>query len=73
MSRFDYIAYDDEATKIQAQFKEIFKEVNKGIDVLKDGRAKSLALISLEECYMWIGKAIRDEQIERTSSSKPQE
>ena len=30
---------------------------------LMPGRAKSLALTKLEECYMWIGKGLRDHQI----------
>lgn len=30
------------------------------------GRAKALAITKLEEAYMWVGKALRDEQQERT-------
>lgn len=36
-------------------------------------RAKALALTKLEEVYMWIGKAIRDDQIERNGSAELQE
>ena len=72
-SRFDYVAYDEEAIKSQAQFKEIFIEVDKYIDCLEDGRAKKLAIIKLEEAYMWIGKAIRDEQITHNNAVKLQE
>ena len=71
--RFDYIAYDDEAKKSQAQFKEIFIEVDKYINCLEDGRAKSLAVTKLEEAYMWVGKAIRDEQVVRNKETKLQE
>ena len=73
MNRFDYVAYDEEAKKAQSQFKAIFAEVEKYIDCLENGRAKSLALTSLEECYMWLGKAIRDEQIARNSDTMLQE
>jgi len=69
-NRFDYVAYDEEATKQQAIFKELFKEVSVYVDCLEKGRAKELALISLEESYMWIGKAIRDEQIARNKETE---
>lgn len=36
-------------------------------------RAKALALTKLEECYMWIGKALRDDQIARIGSAPLQE
>jgi hypothetical protein len=39
------------------------------IESLGKSRPQSLALTSLEECYMWIGKAIRDNQIERNGSA----
>jgi hypothetical protein len=64
-NRFDYVSYDEEAIKTQSQFKELFIEIDKYVDCLENGRAKSLALTKIEEAYMWIGKAIRDEQIER--------
>jgi hypothetical protein len=35
-----------------------------------DSRAKSLALTKLEECYMWIGKMIRDEQIAEDNNAE---
>ncbi len=59
--------------------------VAKAIGNLKSGRARELAavkinaiqippvLTSVEESYMWIGKAIRDEQIERNGSAPLQE
>lgn len=65
MSRFDYVRYDDQAQKTQDQFKAAMISIEAMIETLKNGRAKALALTKIEECYMWIGKAIRDEQIER--------
>lgn len=65
--RFDYVKYDAQATAEQAQFKDKCTELEQMIGGLDDGRAKSLALTKLEEVYMWIGKALRDEQIGRTS------
>jgi len=66
MSRFDYIAYDDDSKFIQEQFKELYMQLEIFIDDFNEGPAKSLALTKLEESYMWVGKAIRDEQIKRS-------
>jgi hypothetical protein len=49
----------------------------KGDEALKQlaslGRSRSMALTKLEELYMWIGKALRDEQILRNGSAPLQE
>lgn len=66
MSRFDYVKYDETAILKQAMFKEMFETVDKTIEMeMTNSRAKSLILTKLEEAYMWIGKAIRDEQVEK--------
>lgn len=67
-SRFDYIAYDDKAKQAQANAKIACQALEAEIDKLNNGRAKALALTKLEEVYMWIGKAVRDEQVERGES-----
>lgn len=62
--RFDYIKYDDHHTQVQAAFKEEFTKVEKMIEQnIMSPRARALALTKLEETYMWVGKAIRDDQI----------
>lgn len=74
MSRFDYVKYDEQAQKDQAASKTAVEQVEHFITkYTKPGRAQSLALTKLEECYMWIGKAIRDDQIARNSSTELQE
>lgn len=73
MSRFDYVKYDDIASMQQASAKERFESVAAMIGSLGDGRAKALAFTKLEEAYMWVGKAIRDEQLVRTGVGVPQE
>lgn len=65
MSRFDYVKCDEIAVEDQAKAKRHAEVLEKLIDNLNSPRAKELALNKLEECYMWIGKAIRDDQIER--------
>ena len=73
MSRFDYVAYDEKAQGQQLEAKEQVIVLESLIDGLKSPRARALALTKLEECYMWIGKAIRDDQIERNGSAELQE
>lgn len=63
--RFDYVKYDDKAAKEQEAYKKLCQQMEEAIELLKEGRAKSLALTHLEITYMWIGKALRDECIER--------
>jgi hypothetical protein len=73
MSRFDYVKYDETAIKQQEVFKYQVAMLEHNIEQLGSPRAKALALTKLEECYMWIGKAIRDDQIARNGSAELQE
>ena len=70
MSRFDYVRYDDEHTALQNHARHQVENLEAGIECLPASREKSLALTKLEECYMWIGKAIRNKQIAEGGSSK---
>lgn len=69
LKAFDYVAYDEEAKMQQQTAQNFTGQLALVIEVLPSGRAKSLAMTKLEECYMWIGKAIRDEQILRESTA----
>lgn len=70
MSRFDYVKYDEYAANQQSTAKAAVTIVESFIEQnLSSPRAKRLAFTKLEECYMWIGKAIRDDQIERSFGS----
>ncbi len=73
MSRFDYVAYDETATAIQGGFKTVCQNLEKTLESMRPGRAQSLAITKLEEFYMWVGKAIRDDQIGRNGSAPLQE
>lgn len=70
MSRFDYVKYDEEANAQQAELKQKSQELEALIEKLHSPRSKALALTKLEETYMWIGKAIRDDQIARNGSAQ---
>lgn len=77
-SRFDYIKYDKAAVSDQETAKKLVTKLETFIDGIGNSsgelrpecaRAKALAITKLEECYMWIGKAIRDDQVARVGSS----
>lgn len=71
MKQYDYVRYDEDSTANQNHLREKVEELTEEIEtILQPGRAKSLAMTKLEECYMWIGKAIRDDQIKRDESKK---
>jgi hypothetical protein len=74
MSRFDYVKYDETAINTQAAFKAIITSLEGHVNnQLKSPRAKAVAITKLEECYMWIGKAIRDDQLGRNFATELQE
>jgi hypothetical protein len=73
MSRFDYVRYDSEAQVLQSIAKELVTTLEGFIDKLGKGRPNALAMTKLEECYMWIGKAIRDRQIYLNGPAQSQE
>jgi hypothetical protein len=73
VSRFNYVKYDDKSAGEQLQFKEVFEAAERIISNYNEGRSKALALTSLEEAYMWIGKMIRDQQFHRNGVIQLQE
>lgn len=74
MSRFENIKYDDDSIKYQQAFKELFETLGDNVDeIFSEGRTKSLVFTKLEEAYMWIGKAIRDEQLSRNDDNETSE
>ena len=62
-NRFSYVLYDGVRAEKQQQAKALVESLEAFLDAMGTGRPHALALTALEECYMWIGKAIRDEQI----------
>ena len=62
MSRFDYVKYDEHSQQVQAVAKDRVQAVEVVIDSIGSERARQKALDALEECYMWIGKGVRDDQ-----------
>lgn len=68
--RFDYIKYDDVATQTQENFKDKCEILEAMVQTqLQSPRAKAIAVTKLEEFYMWVGKAVRDDQISRNGNA----
>lgn len=71
--RFDYVKFDEDTAKKLGDFKDRFTGMERCVNEnLADGRAKSLVMTKLEEAYMWVGKALRDEQIARGGDATDQ-
>lgn len=68
MSRLDYVKYDEEATSLQALFKMTFDNLVEALEKMPSSREAALAITKLEESYMWVGKAIRNNQLKRKGS-----
>lgn len=67
-TRFSYVKYDQESAARSEDFKKAFEVLEEKVQAgLPEGREKSLVITKLEEGFMWVGKAIRDEQIKRNS------
>lgn len=64
--RFDYLPWDEVSAETHGKLRVAFEAAESLIDALAAGRAKALALTALEESYMWVGKAIRDDQVTRS-------
>lgn len=62
LDRYDYVKYGEKAQSRQDAFKSQFQCIEAMLNNMPQSREKSLAITKLEEAYMWIGKAIREEQ-----------
>lgn len=71
-SRFNFIAYDELSKERSEAIKKAVENLENAIEnhLPGEGRAKSLLLTKLEECFMWVGKAIRDEQLKRSGAKR---
>lgn len=71
MSRFDYVKYDGQAELSQTELKAGIANVEALVErhLPSASRSKALIMTKLEEAYMWMGKAIRDDQIARNGTA----
>ena len=75
MSRYDFVKYDEKAAKLSNDYKQRFQDLEAALalDLGKGSRSLATALTKIEEAFMWVGKAIRDNQIERNGSAPLEE
>lgn len=72
--KFKCIEYDAASLENLEVIQERFTSLAESIEHrLINSRTRALALTSLEEASMWIGKSIRDDQIERTEEQEEAE
>lgn len=68
--RFDYIEYDTISEHKSSNCKDLCSQLEYYLNgEFLPSREQSLAITKLEECFMWIGKTIRHDQLERHKSS----
>lgn len=64
--RFSYVKYDTETSAKSEMFKGLCEQLDQAmVENLPHGRERNLAHTNLEQVFMWIGKALRDQQIEK--------
>jgi len=71
-SRFEFVKFNDESKAAHSEFTEKFKQLEQDILTIRSNPYRFEAMKSLEACYMWVGKAIRQEQIQRSYDLKEQ-
>ena len=67
MKRFDYVPYDETGRHKSQVLKDAYELLEELIHrtIPKESREKSLALTKLEESFMWVGKTIRNDVVDR--------
>ncbi len=66
MSAFDYERLDDESMQIVSDMRNLCQDLAELIEAsTKMGRERALALTKLEEAFMWMGKAVRNDYLAR--------
>jgi hypothetical protein len=68
-SRFDYVPFNENTRAAQEEFKQRYVSIEVLIDRLPAMKGKAFALQRLEESFMWVGKALRDIQLEMENAN----
>lgn len=63
-NRYTYVKFDEGNQMVLDNFREMVVTLDAEISALDKSRYQSLTLTKLEECFMYIGKAMRDIQLE---------
>jgi hypothetical protein len=67
-SRYAYTKFDEKSLKTQSVILKEIEALTESVEKLAVSRPQMLVLTKLEEAYMWVGKAIRDDQIDRETT-----
>jgi hypothetical protein len=71
MGRFDYVEWDEYSEKVSGDFKTAYEAIEVMLnEFLDSSRELSLALTKLDESFMWVGKAIRTDQLTRQAEGQ---
>lgn len=70
MSRFDFIKYDNIAQARHDMLKDLIEELAECIVELTPSRESALAMTNLEQSFMWMGKAIKEDQKKRQEDTE---
>ncbi len=66
MSRFDYVKLDDDSTQLLSDLRNLCVDLEA---LLMSGtthsREYALAMTNLEQAFMWMGKAVRNDYLAR--------
>ena len=65
VSRLNFVKYDAESLRKNEELKYAVQNVERYLLNLPECRERSLAMTAMEEMFMWIGKTIRNDQLER--------
>jgi len=67
MSRFNFTAFDSLSEEMHENVESKFRALESEIELIVDCPEKEIALQRLEAAFMWVGKAIAKDQLERTA------
>lgn len=70
MSRFDHVKFNESTQSASEEFKQRYVSIEVLLDRLPPMKGKAFALQRLEESFMWVGKALRDIQLEIEAKEK---
>lgn len=73
MTRFGHVQFDDENKNLSKACREGCITLEAQLEKLPVSRERSIAFTKLEECFMWVNKALREKQIDKqlTESGAP--
>ena len=69
--RFDNVKYDEITSVKHYMLKKMFEEIEAYADLnIITGRSKAMFMTKLEECFMWAGKSLKEDQEDIDKNTK---